>query len=160
MSKKTGWEKFALGFSTLIPAHFDYRSPMKKEKDSFELCHFFIGRVSLLGWLALKRKFLWILSDILVCKNTTVVQMLTTLHRQKTCLGDPRVWFETKIKLVPRWLIITFSLMPGKYTASLARSLWQDRNHCPGSLMKHCRVFLVFSTSQKVLGDMNLFCWS
>lgn len=52
-------------------------------------------------------------------KKSASVQCGMTLSEQKTCLGHLRVWLESRIKLAPRWLITTFSLMPGKYAASL-----------------------------------------
>lgn len=71
------------------------------------------------------------------------------------------VWLESKVKPVPRWLMSTFSIMPGKYVASLGSSPGRGRKCFPGSFIKHCRTYLGFSNViKKMLVDVTLLCWS
>lgn len=47
------------------------------------------------------------------------------LWTKDSCLGHLRAWLESQVQLAPRWLITTFSVTPGRYAGSLARSPWR-----------------------------------
>lgn len=91
--------------------------------------------------------------------------MLTTLHEQTACLGHLRGWLESKIKLVPRWLIITVCINAWKICSFSRQESGRAENAAQAASWSMVELFWVSQCHRKDGGgyesvvlklDMNL----